>query len=339
LHNLTFAKGNMTTAFSKAKEEFQVRYYLWAKSEWEREINESFPDLRSFKAGPAWETLEYMRHLSRREQLLVAGGLLKRFHPDAVKTLGETCSPDEVTFRARRDDFFRLREEYRGLCELESSGQLEAAPFVWQMLRGRAVKLLGEIDLPAEKPLKQQRDAALRSELEALFRAIPTTREEELAARKKAGEKIRFVSKFKLQKAVMAKFENAFGPQCVHSSYDDLCDPHSSYDIRGPGGWLISTHFWFGRGASLIDYNHCVFSEAKVEQRGAKGPYTASLVLGAMLSLCSWLGICSQTEWEYLETPEEIDRACDAALEQCRHFFAVAPKLLAGLEFEKIASG
>jgi len=329
----------MTITFSKAKEEFQVRCYLWAKSEWEREINESFPDLHSFKAGPAWETLQYMRQLSRREQLLVAGGLLKRFHPEAVKTLGETCSPDEVTFRGRRDDIFRLREEYRGLCELESSGQLEAAPLVWQMLRGRAVKLLGEMDFPVGDPLKKQRDAMLRSELETLFRAIPSTCKDEIAARKKAGEKVRFVSKLKLQKTVMAKFERVFGPQCVNSSYDDICDPHSSFDIRGPGGWLISTHFWFGRGASLINYGHGIFSETEVEQHGQKGPYTGSLVLGSMLSLCSWLGICSQTEWEYLETPEEIDRACDAALEQCRHFFAVAPKLLAGLEFEKIASG
>ena len=57
-----------------------------------------------------------------------------------------------------------------------------------------------------------------------------------------------------------------------------------------------------------------------------------------MISFCSWLGICSQTQWEYLANPEEVERACDAVLDQCRHFFAVAPKLLAGLEFEKISS-
>jgi hypothetical protein len=279
-----------------------------------------------------------MRQLSRPEQLLVAGGLLKRFHPDAVKTLGETCSPDEVTFRTRRDDFFRLREEYRGLCELESSEQREAAPFVWRMLRGRVVKLLGEVDFPAGEPFKQQRDPALRTELEALFRPIPSTYEEGIAARKKAGEKVRFVGKRKVQEMVMARFEKAFGAQCVDSSYDDLCDPSSSYDIRGPGGWLISTHFWFGRGASLIDYSHAVFSEAGVEQPGPNGPYTANLGLGGMLSLCAGLGICSQTQWEYLSTAEEVDRTCDAALEQCRHFFEVAPKLLAGLEFEKITA-
>jgi hypothetical protein len=324
--------------FSKAKEEFQVRYYLWARSEWERQIDGSFPDLHCFKAGPAWETLQYMQQLSRHEQLLVAGGLLKRFHPDAVKTLGETCSPEEEAFRSRRDCFFRVREEYQGLCELESGGQIEAARFAFQMLRGRAARLLGDIDFPAQGPLKQQRDATLRSELEALFRPIPSTHEEGIAARKKAGEKVRFVTKSKVQRMVMSEFEKAFGAQCVGSSYDDLCDPSSFCDMRGPGGWLISTHFWFGRGASLIEYGHAISSEAEVEHYGPNGPYTAGLGLGAMLSLCAWLGICSQTEWEYLANAEDVDRACDAALEQCRHFFEAVPKLLAGLEFERIAT-
>ena len=325
--------------FAKAKEEFQVRYYLWARSEWERQIDESFPDLSSFKAGPAWETLHYLRHLSRREKLLVAGGLLKRFHPDAVKTLGEMCAPEEVIFRGRRDHFFRLREEYRALCELESSEQREAGPFAWQILRGRVMDLLGEIDFPAGEPFKHQRDATLRSELEALFRRIPSTYEAGIVAKKKAGERVRFLGKRKVQKIVMAGFEKAFGAQCVDSSYDDVGDPSSSYDIKGPGGWLISTHFWLGRGTSLIDYSYAVFSEAKVEQHGQNGPYTASLVLGAMLSLCAWLGICSQTQWEYLSTVEEVEGACNSALEECRHFFEVAPKLLAGLEFEKLGSG
>ena len=43
----------------------------------------------------------------------------------------------------------------------------------------------------------------------------------------------------------------------------------------------------------------------------------------------------SQTEWDYL-TKDDCQATCDLAMEQCRHFFDVAPKLLAGLEFEKI---
>jgi hypothetical protein len=35
---------------------------------------------------------------------------------------------------------------------------------------------------------------------------------------------------------------------------------------------------------------------------------------------------------------EDVDSACDAAIKLCGHFFEVAPKLLKGLEFEKITT-
>jgi hypothetical protein len=38
-----------------AEKEFWLRNYVWAKAEWEKEINESFPHLRMFKTGHAWE--------------------------------------------------------------------------------------------------------------------------------------------------------------------------------------------------------------------------------------------------------------------------------------------
>ena len=39
--------------FSEVKQEFEIRYYLWSKSEFEKEIEESFPNFRCFKAGPS----------------------------------------------------------------------------------------------------------------------------------------------------------------------------------------------------------------------------------------------------------------------------------------------
>ena len=57
--------------------------------------------------------------------------------------------------------------------------------------------------------------------------------------------------------------------------------------------------------------------------------------LGYPTSFNSWLGISSQTEWKRL-TNEEVEPACDAVIEHCRHFFAVAPKLLKGLELENV---
>jgi len=81
--------------FSEAKRQFDIRYYLWATSEFQREIEESFPVLRSFKAGSAWKTYQFMLQLSKDDQLILARSLLKRFHPNAVKALGEMCSVDE----------------------------------------------------------------------------------------------------------------------------------------------------------------------------------------------------------------------------------------------------
>jgi hypothetical protein len=256
--------------FSKAQQEFQIRYYLWAISEFEKEINESFPNFRLFKSGTVWETYQFMQNLNRKEQLTLAHGLLKRFHSDAVKTLGESCSADEASLRWRRDN----------------------------------------------------------------FSPIPSTFEEQLVERKKAGEKIKFVSKRKLQKAMMKRFKDIFGDQCVNLNFDDIGDLSSSFDMKCCG-WILSTHFWYGRRESLLQYSHTISSEHDVEHHGPNGIYGARLVMAYFISFTAWLGITSQTQWEYL-MEEDVEPACDAAIKLCGHFFEVAPKLLKGLEFEKI---
>jgi len=322
--------------FSKAKQEFQVRYYLWATSEWENEINEAFPNFRSFKAGTAWETYQFMQQLSKHEQMLTAGGLLKRFHPDAVKALGETCSSDEETFRWRRDQFFTIREQYQFLQQFLNAGQTAEAGALFQMFRGDAAKLLGETYFTEEGTLQSQRDASLEALLKELFHLIPAPLEEELAAKRKAGEKVKFASKRKLQTALMQKFQEQFGGRCLGSGYDDICDPSSWFEIKCYGGWNIRTNFWFGRRQNLIDYSQGISSELTFQQRGEKGTYTANLALGQMISLCSWLGIRSTTEWLYITDGEEVDRTCDTAIKHCQYFVEVAPKLLKGLEVDNI---
>ena len=46
---------NPEMIFPEAKQEFSIRYYLWAKSDFEREIEASFPTLQMFTTGPAWQ--------------------------------------------------------------------------------------------------------------------------------------------------------------------------------------------------------------------------------------------------------------------------------------------
>ena len=72
------------------KRQFAIRYYLWATSEWEREIAESFPRLRSFKTGPAWQVYQFMCQLDKSDQLILGRSLLKRFHSEAIQSLGES---------------------------------------------------------------------------------------------------------------------------------------------------------------------------------------------------------------------------------------------------------
>jgi wyosine [tRNA(Phe)-imidazoG37] synthetase (radical SAM superfamily) len=71
--------------FLQAKSEFAVRYYLWGEAEFRREINESLPILRSFKTGRFWKRYRFMEQLDKKDQLILASGLLKKSNPDAVQ--------------------------------------------------------------------------------------------------------------------------------------------------------------------------------------------------------------------------------------------------------------
>ena len=106
--------------FTEAKEEFQIRCYYWATSEFEKEINESFPNFRSFKFGPVWALHQFMQQIGKNEQLTLSHSLLKRFHPDAVKMLGESSSEEEKLLLERCD---RFRSKYDGVAWRGASGE------------------------------------------------------------------------------------------------------------------------------------------------------------------------------------------------------------------------
>lgn len=312
--------------FEKAKQEFVLRYYIWAISEWEKEIDESFPNFRSFKAGSIWETHQFMQQLNRNEQLTLAHGLLKRFHPDAVKALGESCSAEEETLRAKRDVFFRVRQQYQFVQQLEKGGQFDVAQFWIQRLRAEVTNVPGVAFFDDDKSLLLQ--------LDAVFQQIPLTFEEQIAMRKQAGEKIKFASKRKLQKSITEKFQAAFGDQCIDHRFDDEFDLSSNFDMKC-SGWIVSTNFWFGRCESLINYSHGISSPTRIHHAENPEITAPAMVLAQMVSFSSWLGITSQIQWEYLIN-EDVEPTCDIVIKHCRHFFEAAPKLLKGLEFDKI---
>jgi hypothetical protein len=294
--------------FEKAKQEFEIRFYFWGISEFEKEIDESFPNLRSFKSGTAWETYQFMQQLDKNEQLTLMRGLLKR-NNDAIQALGENCSIEEESLRSRRDDFFRIRGLNQFVQRLEKDGQMAEARSIFQRFRPAAVKVLGEIYLEDEK--------SLRSRLNAIFRPIPSTFEEEIAARTLAGEKIKFASKRNVRKAMIAKFKSAFGNQCIGSEYL-VAEPEPQFLMKCCG-WILSTDFWFGQRKSSIEYSHTISSEDSFEHEGPEGIYRKNLIIGFNISFCSWLGITGATQWEYL-MDEDVEPACDAVIKQCGHF-------------------
>ena len=105
---------------SKAQEEFWVRYYRWARSEFEREIDEAFPSLGLFNTGANRATLQFMRKLNGADRRTLAHSLLKRFHPDAVSALDEQMSNDEKSLLSRLDDF-RLTEDVENVSRSPAS--------------------------------------------------------------------------------------------------------------------------------------------------------------------------------------------------------------------------
>jgi hypothetical protein len=251
--------------FSEAKREFDTRYYLWASSEFKREIGDGFPTLKSFKSGPAWETYQFMLKLSQSERLLLAHALLNRFHPNAVKDLNETLDSDEESLRTRRD----------------------------------------------------------------AFPSNVLTFEDEVRARKKLGEEIKFASKAKLRKVMTAKFKTAFGAECIGLACVDE-EPELAFKMKR-AGWIVNTFFYFGRGQTVLNYSHNIESEQSFPYRGRQ----IGMGLAGMISFNSYLGIASQTEWTYI-TNEEVDLACSRVLNLCSHFFDLLPKLLKGLESETV---
>jgi len=106
--------------FIEAKQEFQIRHYYWAATEFEKEICESFPILRTFKNGPIWEAHQFMQQLTKDERLTLAQGLLRRSYPDTAKILGEGLS-DEANLLLNRFDKFRSL--FYGQARNDLSGQ------------------------------------------------------------------------------------------------------------------------------------------------------------------------------------------------------------------------
>jgi hypothetical protein len=108
--------------------------------------------------------------------------------------------------------------------------------------------------------------------------------------------------------------------------------PYGTSFRRKFAGWIVSTDFTFGRQESLISYKHAIVSEDVIHH-----PDNTEITAPALwLTFFSWIGI-SPMEWEYL-LPEDVEPACDSIVELCRQAFDVLPKLLQGIERDKVTA-
>jgi hypothetical protein len=153
--------------------------------------------------------------------------------------------------------------------------------------------------------------------------------ERELAARKRRGETIKFASKRKVQKVMIASFKKAFGGQGLEVT--DMYGYDSPLLRMKFSGWIVQTNFDFGRTRSLINYNHLIASEERISHPATPGCTAPALVLDCMIC---WIGL-GRMEWEYL-MDADIEPACDSVITLCREFFDELPRLLKGLERETV---
>jgi hypothetical protein len=312
--------------FSKAKNEFDIRYYLWALSEFHREIDQSFENLRLFKVGAGRDILEIMDRLDRPRQRTLAHALLKRFHPNAVAALGQKASAEELALRALRDSFREIRRAYGFMLQLEAANQPDLARFWLNQIDRVSLQILS-----GEAPIDE---TSVGSQIKSVLGTTPPGFEDEIDLRRKRGEKLKLIGKRKLLKITAERFQKAFNGLCIETLREETIDPTLAFAMK-VDGWVLKTSFWFGRNSTVLNYAHLITSDTVFDYNSSECEDAPPFILGSMISFNSYLGISSQTEWRYI-TEDDIEPIFAVLISLCRHFFDAVPTLLKGLQCDDL---
>jgi hypothetical protein len=279
-------------------------------SEFETEIHQSFPGLKTFESGPLWQLRQFMMRLEAHQQLTLARACLKTTYPDAASALGLQLSPEESSMHRKLYAYWRVKEIYDFL---HYHGETAEIPGDEIFERGypEAAELLGSDWLKDRK--------RLYSRLIAEYSDIPLSRELVVNRKRAAGEQVKFVKKKTLRRIVREKAEAAFPDQTVGTvspgDGGELCF------ITKICGWVVNTFFDFGRHETQLAYSQNVGSAT--DSPGRFVPY--------MISFSGWLGITGETKWEYL-IEDDLQTVSSIAIGLCKRFFNAAPELLESLE-------
>lgn len=313
----------MQMTLADAEREFWLRVYVWAKAEWEREINESFLHLSLFKTDHAWNIYQFMLKLTKEERIAIVLGQLKRGHREATAAWGDELSGTEESLCNKLDAFELMQGQYRLFRRLSAERKIAEANMVFEIVCADAARVLFETNSLDAKYLSNR--------LDKFFSSIPQSFEEQVASKKQAGEKIRFVSKMKLQKTLTGMFKESFvGAYFGFISDDSKSDPWTSFDMKCCG-WVLTTQFTFGRKQSQLSHRHIIQSKTRVQHPLNPTITGPAVTLGnAVVWPCGWHWECSMNG--------EMELACSETLKYCRYFYDAAPKLLKGLEFQNVTA-
>ena len=193
-----------------------------------------------------------------------------------------------------------------------------------QMALANAMAKQNPTYLISSGQMVSQKEAELWSAFRKFFGGPPALHEE-IQSRRQVGEKVRLASKSKLRKASVTKFVEAFGSRCFDMNLDPEWDPLFHMKI---GGWVVSTQLTFGRNKPVLSYRHRIVSETRIAHPNDPE------ITGPAMTLSpgeAWLA----NQWEDV-FEEDVPAVSDALIRHSDFFFKAAPRLLAGLEFDKI---
>ncbi len=263
-----------------------------------------------------------MQKLNKEDQLALVIGRLKQGHREEASKWGENLSEKEESICRKFNALFRLRDHFQIFKQLRSEGKFLDSKIVFEHGCAPQARILCDTDSTDVE--------FLSSELDAFLGSVPQSFEEQVKTRTKAGEKIKFISKKKLQKFLTQKVKDVFGNQYEECRVDE--GHWTAFDIKCDG-WMLQTQFNFGRKPgyqqSVLGYWHNICSQKKAPHPAMpEVMYPVAHLCRCVKWPCSW-------EWEYL-TEEDVELAYQETFKYCRYFLEAAPSLLKGLEYEKI---
>jgi hypothetical protein len=195
----------------------------------------------------------------------------------------------------------------RLLAAMESLQQEEQTHFSVALVKRfhlRALKLLNE-HLTAEE------NELCRDYVSSIL--IPIPEEQEIERRIKAGTFHLRVNRKNLATLIKKELEPVLG------NPSEIWGPREWWYMTSFGSWNVRTNVHMSEGHFYqLNYHHSIH------------PVDSMYELENWMSVLSWLGITSMTNWDLL-TDADIPEAAETLAQLCSHFIQAVPSLLEGL--------